>query len=73
MSQTRVWLASSNYEYSHKLLDKQPKMRDRIKAVFFDIVGTLVSFKTHRAPDSAVQAIKRLRERGIKVFIATGR
>lgn len=48
-------------------------MRDRIKAVFFDIDGTLVSFKTHRAPDSAVQAIKRLRERGIKVFIATGR
>lgn len=48
-------------------------MRDRIKAVFFDIDGTLVSFKTHQVPESAVRAIKRLRERGIKVFIATGR
>lgn len=48
-------------------------MRDRIKAVFFDIDGTLVSFKTHSVPDSAIQAIKRLRERGVKVFIATGR
>lgn len=48
-------------------------MRDKIKAVFFDIDGTLVSFKTHRVPDSALRAIRRLRERGIKVFIATGR
>ena len=48
-------------------------MRDKIKAVFFDIDGTLVSFNTHRVPESALRAIKRLRERGIKVFIATGR
>lgn len=44
-----------------------------IKAVFFDIDGTLVSFQTHRVPPSAAQAILRLREKGIKVFIATGR
>lgn len=44
-----------------------------IKAVFFDIDGTLVSFQTHRIPDSAKKAIRRLREKGIKVFIATGR
>ena len=48
-------------------------MRDKIKAVFFDIDGTLVSFKTHQVPSSALRAIERLRERGIKVFIATGR
>ena len=48
-------------------------MRNKIKAVFFDIDGTLVSFTTHTVPDSARDAIKRLRERGIKVFIATGR
>ena len=48
-------------------------MRNKIKAVFFDIDGTLVSFTTHTVPDSAREAIKRLRERGIKVFIATGR
>ena len=48
-------------------------MKNRIKAVFFDIDGTLVSFTTHAVPDSARKAIARLRERGIKVFIATGR
>lgn len=44
-----------------------------IKAIFFDIDGTLVSFQTHRIPESAKKAISRLREMGIKVFIATGR
>ena len=48
-------------------------MKKRIKAVFFDIDGTLVSFTTHAVPESARKAIQRLRERGIKVFIATGR
>ncbi|MBQ5358585.1 MAG: HAD hydrolase family protein, partial [Alistipes sp.] len=48
-------------------------MKGRIKAVFFDIDGTLVSFNTHTVPDSARRAIERLRELGIKVFIATGR
>ena len=48
-------------------------MRNRIKAVFFDIDGTLVSFTTHTVPASARRAIERLRENGIKVFIATGR
>lgn len=44
-----------------------------IKAVFFDIDGTLVSFQTHRIPESAKSAICQLRKQGIKVFIATGR
>lgn len=44
-----------------------------IKAVFFDIDGTLVSFTTHGVPQSARRAIAQLREQGIKVFIATGR
>lgn len=44
-----------------------------IKAVFFDIDGTLVSFRTHSVPDSARKAIEELRQNGIKVFIATGR
>ena len=48
-------------------------MKNKIKAVFFDIDGTLVSFTTHTVPASAREAIRRLRERGIKVFIATGR
>lgn len=44
-----------------------------IKAVFFDIDGTLVSFQTHEVPPSTVEALAALRERGVKVFIATGR
>lgn len=44
-----------------------------IKAVFFDIDGTLVSFKTHIVPQSTIHALEMLRQKGIKVFIATGR
>ncbi|MDR0962335.1 MAG: Cof-type HAD-IIB family hydrolase [Mediterranea sp.] len=44
-----------------------------IKALFFDIDGTLVSFHTHVVPASAVEAIATARAAGIKIFIATGR
>lgn len=44
-----------------------------IKAVFFDIDGTLVSFKTHRIPQSTLDAVHAIRQKGIKVFVATGR
>lgn len=44
-----------------------------VKAIFFDIDGTLVSFKTHQIPDSTREALRELRRKGIKVFIATGR
>lgn len=44
-----------------------------VKIAFFDIDGTLVSFKTHRIPTSTLEAIKQIRQRGVKVFIATGR
>ncbi len=44
-----------------------------ISAIFFDIDGTLVSFDTHKVLDSSKIAIKLLKEKGIKVFIATGR
>lgn len=44
-----------------------------IKAIFFDIDGTLVSFKTHEVPQSAKDAIHEVRQKGVKVFIATGR
>lgn len=48
-------------------------MKDKIKAIFFDIDGTLVSFKTHRVPESTIKAVHEIRKRGIKTFIATGR
>lgn len=44
-----------------------------IKAIFFDVDGTLLSFRTHRVPESTVQALKTLRKKGIKLFVASGR
>lgn len=44
-----------------------------IKAVFFDVDGTLLSFKTKAMPESARRALTELRARGIKVFVASGR
>ena len=44
-----------------------------IKAIFFDIDGTLVSMKTKVYSPSAREALERLRRQGIKLFIATGR
>ena len=44
-----------------------------VKAIFFDVDGTLVSFRTHTIPPSALAALHALREKGIKLFLATGR
>lgn len=44
-----------------------------IKAVFFDIDGTLAAVKTHIIPDSARDAICRLREKKICCILSTGR
>lgn len=44
-----------------------------IKAVFFDIDGTLVSFQTHRVSPGVLDGLRRLQARGVKLFIATGR
>ncbi len=43
------------------------------KIVFFDIDGTLVSFSTHKIPESTKRAVHELRQKGVKVYIATGR
>ena len=44
-----------------------------VKAIFFDIDGTLVSFKNHQISQSTFDALYKLKEKGIKLFIATGR
>ncbi len=44
-----------------------------IRALFFDIDGTLVSFRTHTVPASTREALLRAHKRGIRLFIATGR
>ena len=44
-----------------------------VKAVFFDVDGTLLSHETHCVPDSTLRALEALREKGILTFLATGR
>lgn len=44
-----------------------------IKAVFLDVDGTLVSHKSKSVPQSAKEALEKLRAKGIKVFLSTGR
>ena len=44
-----------------------------IKAIFLDVDGTLISFKTHRVPASALDALREAHARGVQLFIATGR
>ena len=43
------------------------------KAVFLDIDGTLLSFSTRQVPSSAFDAMRKAKENGVKLFIATGR
>ena len=45
----------------------------KVKALFFDIDGTLVSFQTHRIPQSTVDALEQAKRNGVKVYISTGR
>lgn len=44
-----------------------------IKVVFTDIDSTLYSHRTNQVPPSALWAFKALQERGIKVFLCSGR
>ena len=44
-----------------------------INAIFFDIDGTLYSHRNFGIPESALCALRHLRERGILLFISTGR
>ncbi len=44
-----------------------------IKAIFFDIDGTLVSFENHTIPPLAKKEVETLRQKDIKLIIATGR
>lgn len=43
------------------------------KALFFDIDGTLVSFNTHKVPQSTVAALRKAHSEGHKIIISTGR
>lgn len=45
----------------------------KIKVIFLDVDGTLVSFDTHRVPQSAIEALWQAHKSGIRIIIATGR
>ena len=45
----------------------------QIQIVFFDIDGTLVDHQTGRISEKTILALTRLRERGVKLCISTGR
>ena len=40
-----------------------------IKALFFDIDGTLVSFKTHQIPVSTIEALEAAKAKGIQLSL----
>lgn len=64
------------YRISSVLTTKQYcKMTEQydIKALFLDVDGTLVSFRTHEVPASARAALREAHRRGVRLFIATGR
>lgn len=44
-----------------------------VKAIFFDVDGTLVSYENAKVPQSAKDAIQQLRKQGILCVLATGR
>ena len=58
-----------NFHYSRFL----SIFAEMIRALFFDIDGTLVSFNTHRIPESAVEALSAAKGKGLSIFISTGR
>ena len=44
-----------------------------MKAVFFDVDGTLIDCVEKKIPASSIKAIEELRKNGYKVALATGR
>lgn len=44
-----------------------------MKALFFDIDGTLIDTATHRVPQSTITALGKAKKAGNRIFIATGR
>ena len=44
-----------------------------IKAIFFDVDGTLVSFRQKFLSDQTMADLSALRARGIWIFLSTGR
>lgn len=52
---------------------KKETMDNKIKAVFLDVDGTLISFENHKIPRSAIDALTLAHQNGVRLVIATGR
>ena len=48
-------------------------MKTNIQAVIFDVDGTMYDYKTHSVRPSTIEALYKLKERGIRIIIASGR
>lgn len=48
-------------------------MAAKIKALFLDIDGTLLSFATRTVPPSTAKALEEAKKRGVRIYISTGR
>ena len=48
-------------------------MNNKIKAIFFDVDGTLLSHSLNDVPQSAREALRKVRANGVKTVVATGR
>ena len=48
-------------------------MKSKIKAIFFDVDGTLLSHQLNDVPKSTRKALSDLQEKGVKTVVATGR
>ena len=44
-----------------------------MKVIFFDVDGTLLSHNTNQIPESTIQALDLLKEKGILRVLCTGR
>lgn len=44
-----------------------------IRAAFFDIDGTLLSYNTHKVLPGTIDAFRQMRSKGVKTFICSGR
>lgn len=52
---------------------KASETKPDTRVIFFDIDGTLLSPATGKVPESTIEALRLLRENGIKTVVATGR
>lgn len=61
-----VIMVGSWYDVNLFRLSLHYKKERMIKALFFDIDGTLVSFHTHRIPRSTVESLEKAKKKGLK-------